>query len=75
MGSQRIFLLEKKPLMTYRCQRCKEYSRRNKFSWKSWFKDDELIICRDCAYKESFGTKNVVQAKRENKLEQEKNDK
>jgi len=61
--------------MTYRCQRCKEYSRRNKFSWKSWFEDDELIICRDCAYKESFGTKNVVQAKRENKLEQEKNDK
>ncbi len=56
----------------YQCQRCKDFSRKNKFIWKSWFEDDnDFIICRDCAYKESFGTKNVVKAKKENKLEQE----
>ena len=76
MGSQGIFLLEKKPLKAYQCQRCKEHTKRNKFLWQSWFKDgDNFTICRDCAYKEAFGTKNIVQAKRENKLEQEKNDK
>ena len=75
MRSQRISLLEKKPKNPYRCQRCTEYTKRNKFLWPSWFGDDTFIICRDCAYKESFGTKNIVQAKRENRLEQEKNDK
>ena len=69
MAAQRIYLLEEKPFQTYRCQRCGEVTRQNKFVWKSWFSDDETIICRECAYKETFGTRNIKQAKKERILE------
>ena len=49
---------------------CKERTRRNKFSWKSWFTGDEIVICRECAYKEKFGTKKVKKAKKERILEE-----
>ena len=65
MTAQRIYLLEKKPHQAYRCQRCGETTRQNKFAWISWFSDSKTIICRECAYKESFGTKNIKQAKKE----------
>ena len=58
--------------MPYRCQMCSENTRKNKFSWKSWFTDNEIIICRDCAYKEKFGTKKLKKAKKERILEKEK---
>ena len=69
MATQKISLLEKKPLEVYECQRCKERTRRNKFIWRGWFDDDEIEICRDCAYREAFGSKYMKQAKKENKLE------
>ena len=75
MGSPKIYLLETNPKAMYECSMCKSLTRKNKFHWESWFTGDVIHICRDCAYKESFGTKNIVQAKRENRLEQEKNDK
>jgi hypothetical protein len=49
---------------------CGERTRRNKFSWKSWFTGKELAICRECAYKEKFGTKKLKKAKKERILEQ-----
>ena len=70
MASQKIFLLQEKPKIVYECQRCKEKTKKNKFLWKSWFGDNKLIICRECAYKESFGTKNIKQAKKERILEE-----
>ena len=69
MTAQRIYLLEEKPLKMYRCQRCTESTKKSKFVWKSWFSDHEAIICRECAYKESFGTRNIKQAKKERILE------
>ena len=69
MATPIIFLLEEKPLMFYVCQMCGERTRKNKFSWKSWFTDNELVICRECAYKEKFGTKNMKKAKTERILE------
>ena len=74
MASQRISLLEKKPIMPYKCQMCKTVTKKNKFLWTSWFGDDELIICRECAYKDEFGTKNMKTAKKENRLEKKQND-
>ena len=70
MAIPKISLLEKRPLMFYVCQMCKERTRKNKFNWKSWFTGNELVICRECAYKEKFGTKNVKKAKKERMLEE-----
>ena len=69
MAVQRISLLEEEPREIYECQMCKERTRKNKFLWKSWFRDSELIICRECAYKEQFGTKKMIKAKKERILE------
>ena len=70
MAIPKIFLLEENPLMVYLCDMCGERTRKNKFSWKSWFTDNELVICRECAYKESYGTKNMKKAKKERILEE-----
>ena len=56
--------------MFYVCHMCKERTRKNKFHWKSWFTGNEFVICRECAYKEKFGTKNMKKAKKERILEQ-----
>ena len=69
MAIPKISLLEEKPLMFYVCQMCGERTRKNKFFWKSWFTDNELVICRECAYKERFGTKKMKKAKQERILE------
>jgi hypothetical protein len=70
MAVPKISLLEEKPPMLYECYMCKEKTRRNKFLWKSWFTDDEIVICRECAYKEKFGTKKIKKAKKERILEE-----
>ena len=70
MATPKISLLKEKPLSMYECQMCRESTRKNKFSWKSWFTKAELIICIQCAYKERYGTKNMIKAKKENMLEQ-----
>ena len=66
----KIYLLEKSPPIFYACQMCRETTKKNKFSWESWFTGDKLVICRECAYKESYGTKNIKKAKKERILEQ-----
>jgi|TARA_Y100000296_G_C4998948_1_gene169189 hypothetical protein len=66
----KIYLLQKNPQMAYSCHMCTETTRKNKFSWKSWFTGIEIIICRECAYKEKFGTKNMRKAKQERILEE-----
>ena len=69
MAIPKISLIEEKPMMIYECQICGESTRKNKFLWKSWFTGNELTICRECAYKDRFGTKNMKQAKKERILE------
>tara|TARA_Y100000310_G_scaffold290123_1_gene317043 strand:- start:334 stop:570 length:237 start_codon:yes stop_codon:yes gene_type:complete len=69
MAIPEISLLEEKPLMIYECQMCGSRTKKNKFLWKSWFTGDEITICRECAYKERFGTKNIKTAKKERILE------
>ena len=66
-----IALLEEKPFHPYVCDICKIRTRKNKFFWKSWFTGDELNICRECAYREKYGTKGMVKAKKEKLLEKE----
>ena len=69
MAIPKISLLKEKPFDMYRCQMCREKTRKNSFLWKSWFTGDELVICRECAYKETYGTKNMKKAKTERILE------
>jgi len=66
-----IALLEEKPLEPYACGMCQTATRKNKFFWKSWFTGDELNICRECAYREKYGTKGMIKAKKEQLLEKE----
>tara|TARA_R110002167_G_scaffold214328_2_gene419074 strand:+ start:406 stop:657 length:252 start_codon:yes stop_codon:yes gene_type:complete len=56
-------------LNPYACGICQTVTRKNKFFWKSWFTGDELDICRDCAYRERYGTKGMIKARKENLLE------
>ena len=72
MGSPKIYLLETNPIAMYECAMCKNITRKNKFHWESWFTGDVIHICRDCAYREKFGTKNVKNAKKERILEEKK---
>ena len=48
---------------------CGEKTRKNKFSWESHLAKKKIIICRECAYKERFGTKKMKKAKKERILE------
>ena len=70
MGVPKISLLQEKPPMVYRCKMCQEVTKKNKFSWKSWFTGDEIVIWRECAYKEIYGTKNMKKAKKNRILEE-----
>ena len=70
MGVPLIKLLEEKPSEPYECGMCGKVSRRNKFSWKSWFTGDKLLICRECAYRETYGTIGMKTAKQKRLLEE-----
>ena len=70
MATFPVTLLEKKPLDPYVCGMCGKVSKKSKFLWKSWFTDDELLICRECAYKESYGTTGMKKAKEKRLLEE-----
>tara|TARA_R100000808_G_scaffold25079_1_gene61458 strand:- start:15954 stop:16181 length:228 start_codon:yes stop_codon:yes gene_type:complete len=70
MARPKISLLEKNPKIAYKCQMCTETTRKSRFLWESWFTKDKINICRDCAYKERFGTKNMKQAKKDRILEE-----
>jgi ribosome-binding protein aMBF1 (putative translation factor) len=70
MARPKIYLLEKKPKLSYRCKMCGERTMRNKFVWESRLTGAKIHICRECAYKERFGTKNMKQAKKERILEE-----
>ena len=69
MAIPKISLLEEKPLAVYKCQMCGSVTKKNKFLWRSWFTGEEINICRNCAYKEVFGTKNMKKAKAKELLE------
>ena len=74
MAVPKVNLLEEKPLMMYECGMCGQHTRKNKFLWKSYFTGDELVICRECAYRERFGTKKIKKAKKDRILEKKESD-
>ena len=67
-----IKLHQEQPFESYKCGMCRDVSRKSKFSWTSYFTEKELFICRECAYREKYGTKKMKQAKKKRLLEQKK---
>ena len=74
MAIPTIKLLERKPLEPYKCDMCGGVTRKNKFSWESWFTKGKIMICRDCAYRERYGSKKIKKAKKEGLLEEKSTD-
>ena len=70
MGTPTITLLEEKPSEVYECGMCKTRGKKNKFFWQSNLTDTEIFICRECAYREAYGTKKMRKAKKQRKLEE-----
>ena len=70
MAVPSIILLKERPFEPYACGMCKKVSKKNKFSWKSWFTGNELLICRECAYRETYGTIGMKTAKQKRLLEE-----
>ena len=69
MAVPTISLLEEKPYHASKCEMCGTVTRKNKFSFTSYFTGETIIICRECAYREKFGTKKMNKAKKERILE------
>ena len=69
MAVPTISLLEENPWKMYKCEMCGTVTKKNKFSFTSYFTGDTIIICRECAYREKFGTKKMNKAKKERILE------
>ena len=72
MGAPTITLLEENPSSIYECDMCKDRGKKNKFFWKSSLTGAELFICRECAYRETYGTKKMRKAKKQRALEEKK---
>ena len=52
------------------CKMCGNSKNTIWFSSYSWLTEDTIDkVCRDCAYRESFGSKYISKAKKENLLE------
>ena len=74
MARPKISLLEEKPKIPHKCKMCGTTTKKNKFTWESRLTGSKIEICRDCAYKERFGTKNMIQAKKDRILEKKEVD-
>ena len=68
-GDTRNIFIKRKAIRYVQVSDVQRKTRKNSFLWKSWFTGDELVICRECAYKETYGTKNMKKAKTERILE------
>tara|TARA_Y100000310_G_scaffold312002_1_gene358882 strand:- start:43 stop:252 length:210 start_codon:yes stop_codon:yes gene_type:complete len=56
----------------YKCGMCREnFIKKPRYRWTGIITKEELYICRNCAYREAYGSKNRSKAKREKLLENE----
>ena len=64
--------LETKKHRYYKCGSCDRFKvGKPRFKWIGTMNDSKLLICRDCAYREAYGTKFRSRAKKEKWLENE----
>ena len=56
----------------YKCEMCSNrFIKKPRYQWTGLITKQELYICRDCAYREAYGSRNSGKAKREKWLENE----
>ena len=56
----------------FECGMCKNKSiKKPRYRWTGMITKQEIYICRDCAYREAYGSKNKAKGKKENRLENE----
>ena len=59
------------------CQMCKKVANSKPYELTlvsfTGLEDTVLSVCKKCAYKETYGTKGMVKAMRENEIEKESN--
>lgn len=68
MPSYRCKLIQKHK--TYEsCPMCGNSANSLRYQWTGMLTGDKLIVCRDCAYRESFGTKTFRRMKKEKVLD------
>ena len=54
----------------FKCGRCCErIISKSRYLWIGMITKDETYICRDCAYRETYGSKNSSKAKKERLLD------
>ena len=54
----------------FKCGRCCErIISKSRYLWIGMITKDETYICRDCAYREAYGSKNSSKAKKERLLD------
>ena len=67
--------LKNQPRQIIKCQMCKKVSNSKPYELTQVsFVGSEnkiLSVCRKCAYKETYGTKGMVKAMKENRIEKE----
>ena len=58
--------LENKSYPHFKCGRCtKMIIKKPRIRWKGLITKEIVYICKDCAYKENYGTKKRAKARRE----------
>ena len=54
----------------YECEMCKKkFIKKPRYKWAGIITKKELYICKDCAYREAYGSKNKAKAKKGRWLE------
>ena len=75
-SNTKVRQLKKSPRKLYNCEMCKQMKNNKPYELTLisfvGAEDTTLEVCRKCAYKETYGSKGMVHAMRENKIEQEK---
>ena len=74
-SNRKVKHLKRQPKRPYKCEMCADVKNIKPYEMKlisfTGLEDITMIVCRKCAYRETFGTKGMVGAMRENLIEQE----
>ena len=60
---------------TFKCEMCGNISHTHQYKLPMILTRQLMIICGKCAYRETYGTKNMKKAMKEGLIEEEKTDK
>ena len=75
-NNTKVRQLKNQPKQQIKCQMCKKVSNIKPYELTlvsfTGLEDTIMKVCKKCAYKETYGTKGMVKAMKESKVEKEK---